>query len=118
MILFAFTFHNSWAQFNPSKRDSIQKLTDIDYKQMLNQLKITSLRSGVDGNNLQSPNAVNYDEEKATIYPNLPDPLTLKNGKKVTSEKVWWKKRRPEIVKDFDEEIYGITPANTPKYFS
>lgn len=115
LILSVFTIQTALAQFNPAKRDSIQKLTDIDYKYMLNQLKITSLRPGVDGYNMQSPNAVNYDEEKATIYPNLPDPLILKNGKKVTSEKLWWDKRRPEIVKDFDEEIYGITPANTPK---
>ena len=37
------------------------------------------------------PNAVNYDESKANPYPNLPDPLTLNNGKKVTTARVWWK---------------------------
>ena len=47
--------------------------------------------------------------------PNLPDPLVLKNGKKVTSAKMWWDKRRPEIVEDFDREIYGRMPKNTPK---
>ncbi len=31
------------------------------------------------------PNAANYDESKANPYPNLPDPLVLKNGKKVTT---------------------------------
>src|SRR5208283_3032327 len=35
--------------------------------------------------------------------------------KRVTSAKVWWTKRRPEIVEDFDREILGRVPANTPK---
>jgi hypothetical protein len=52
---------------------------------------------------------------RPTSYPNLPDPLVLKNGKRVTSAKVWWTKRRPEIVEDFDREIYGRVPKPTPK---
>ena len=40
--------------------------------------------------------------------------LKLKNGKRVKTADVWWKKRRPEIVEDFDREIYGRMPANTP----
>ena len=51
---------------------------------------------------------------KAIHFP-LPDPLKLSNGEKVTSEKEWWKKRRPEIVEDFDVEIYGRQPKNIPK---
>src|SRR5262249_9639669 len=27
----------------------------------------------------------------------------------------WWEQRRPEILEDFDREIYGRVPANTPK---
>jgi len=58
---------------------------------------------------------VNYDESKANPYPELPDPLVLKNGDKVTSAKIWWNRRRPEIVEDFDREVYGRAPKNTPK---
>jgi hypothetical protein len=58
---------------------------------------------------------VNYDESKANPYPNLPDPLTLNNGKKVTTAKEWWQQRRPEIVELFDREIYGRVPQNLPK---
>ncbi len=65
-------------------------------------------------NNPQAPNAVNYDESKANPYPSLPDPLLLKNGKKVTSAKMWWNQRRPEIVEDFDREVYGRVPKNIP----
>ena len=55
------------------------------------------------------------DESKANPYPNLPDPLVLKNGKKVKTAKVWWQQRRPEIVEFFDREIYGRVPKNLPK---
>ena len=82
---------------------------------MMDLLHITSLRPGVDGNHPDAPNAVNYDEAKANPYPKLPDPLVLKTGKKVKSAKVWWSKRRPEIVEDFDREVYGRVPKVTPK---
>jgi hypothetical protein len=98
-----------------SRRDSINQVTRQDYNQMLAQLNITWLRPGANGNNPKAPNAANYDEAKANPFPYLPDPLTLKNGKKVTVAKTWWQKRRPEIVEDFDREIYGRVPANTPK---
>ena len=78
-------------------------------------LKIASLRPGANPNNPQAPNAVNYDESKANPYPKLPDPLVLKNGKKVTSARIWCQQRRPEIVEDFDREVYGRVPKNAPK---
>src|SRR5262245_62876658 len=78
-------------------------------------LGLTDMRRGADGRNPNAPNAANYDESKATPYPSLPDPLTLKNGKKVAKASVWWKQRRPEIVEDFDREVYGRTPKVTPK---
>ncbi|HMG68327.1 MAG TPA: hypothetical protein VK588_11605 [Chitinophagaceae bacterium] len=97
------------------RRDSINRLTQLDYNQMLSQLNITSVRQGANGNDPKAANAANYDESKANPYPDLPDPLLLKNGKKVTDAKTWWSKRRPEIQEDFDREIYGRVPKNTPK---
>jgi (4-O-methyl)-D-glucuronate---lignin esterase len=41
--------------------------------------------------------------------------LVCKDGTKVTSAEMWFKKRRPEIVEDFDREIYGRMPKVTPK---
>jgi hypothetical protein len=100
------------------RRDSMmratQKSTGQDYQNMLDQLRITSTRPGPSGNP-QAPNAANSDESKATPYTTLPEPLVLKNGKKVTSAKRWWSQRRPEIAEDFDREVYGRIPANTPK---
>jgi hypothetical protein len=78
-------------------------------------LHITSLRPGADQRNPRAPNGVNFDESKANPYPNLPDPLVLKNGKKVKTAKVWWRERRPEIVELFDREIYGRVPKNAFK---
>jgi hypothetical protein len=82
---------------------------------MMDLLHIASLRQGANGNNPQAPNAANYDESKANPFPTPPDPLVLNNGKKVTSAKMWWNQRRPEIVELFDREIYGRVPKNVPK---
>jgi hypothetical protein len=86
-----------------------------DHKLMMEALKIEKLRRGADGMNRNSPNAANYDESKANVYPNLPDALVLKNGEKVTTAEQWWSKRRPEIVEDFDREVYGRVPKDVPR---
>ncbi|HEY2583708.1 MAG TPA: hypothetical protein VGI43_18000 [Mucilaginibacter sp.] len=86
-----------------------------DHQNMMDQLGIKSLRPGADGFSLTVPNAANYDEAKANPYPNLPDVLTLKNGQKVTTPAMWWNQRRPEIVEDFEREVYGRLPKNIPK---
>jgi hypothetical protein len=81
---------------------------------MMEQLGITALRPGPSGNS-NAPNQANYDESKANPFPNLPEVLTLKNGRKVTSADMWWKQRRPEIVEEFDREVLGRVPSNVPK---
>ena len=88
--------------------------TAADHRNMMEQLGITALRPGPSGNE-SAPNHANYDEALANPFPNLPEVLTLKNGKKVTSADVWWKLRRPEIVEEFDREVLGRVPANVPK---
>ncbi len=81
---------------------------------MMDQLGIKALRPGPSGTET-APNHANYDEATANPYPNLPDVLTLKNGKKVTKASVWWNQRRPEIVEDFDREVLGRVPKTVPK---
>jgi putative membrane-bound dehydrogenase-like protein len=92
----------------------VQMTAQEDHKRLMRLLKITSLRRGPSGNP-RAQNAANYDEAKANPYPELPDPLVLKDGKKVTTAPMWWKQRRPEIVEDFDREVYGRVPKNTPR---
>jgi len=101
------------AQMNRQQMDSINALTQADYRAMLTQLHIDSLRPGPSGNP-KAPNAANIDEAKATQYAALPDPLVLNNGEKVHDAEMWWAKRRPEIVELFDREIYGRVPRHMP----
>jgi hypothetical protein len=80
---------------------------------MMEQLGITRLRPGPSGNP-GATNSANYDPSKANPFPNLPDPLTLKNGHKVTDAQTWWNHRRPEIVEDFEREVIGRVPKDLP----
>jgi len=107
---------SSFAQFGltPAQRDSINKLTIEDYNDMVKQLGIdrSIIRRGPSGNP-NDANAANSSEEKVNKY-TLPDPLIFKNGKKVKNLKNWTGKRRPELVTDFENEIYGRLPQNLP----
>lgn len=88
--------------------------TQQDHADMMKQLGITRLRPGRNSR-AGTTNAANYDEALANPFPDLPDPLTLKNGQKVTTAEVWWKQRRPEIVEDLEREVFGRVPKNVPK---
>jgi len=117
VLLLAYAFASGIevvSQISPTIPVSPVHLTaEQDHQRLMEQLHITSLRRGPDGD-LKSPNAANLNESEVPPY-KLPDPLILKNGQKVTSAEIWWKKRRPEIVEDFDREIYGRAPKDTPK---
>jgi hypothetical protein len=95
-------------------QQQVHVTSEQDHQRTMNLLKISSLRQGADGSNPQASNAANYDELKANPYPRLPDPLVLNNGKRVTTAKTWWTKRRPEIVEYFDREVYGRVPKHVP----
>jgi hypothetical protein len=100
----------------PEERQRLHALAQEDQKDMLAQLGIKTLRPGPSGNTAPGvPNQANYDPAKANPYPDYPDVLTLKNGTKVTTAEDWWTKRRPEIVEDFEREVYGRIPDNVPK---
>jgi hypothetical protein len=97
----------------PDNLPAVVHLTaEQDHQRTMDLLHITSLRRGPDGDP-KSPNAANVDESKVVPF-TLPDPLALNNGHKVTSAEMWWDQRRPEIVEDFDREIYGRVPKCTP----
>lgn len=56
------------------------------------------------------PADANYDESKVKPYL-LPDPLTLSSGERVKDLAVWEKRRRPEILRLFEEHVYGRSPG-------
>src|SRR5215468_5930857 len=85
-----------------------------DHQNMMDQLGITALRPGPSGNE-RAPNHANYDEAKANPFPDIPDPLITNTAQKVTSAKMWWDQRRPELVEMFEKYVYGRVPTEVPK---
>jgi hypothetical protein len=97
-----------------AQQSPAQFTAEQDRQNMMAQLGIRQLRPGRNADP-QASNPANYDEARANPYPDLPDPLQLRNGRKVTTPALWWSQRRPEIVEDFEREVYGRVPANVPK---
>ena len=119
IFILLFVQLSSWGQIKRTpEQDSLiaqtNRKTKWDHENMMVQLGITSLRTGASGT-ATAPNAANYDESKAVIFPNLPALLTTKDGLKVSSKKMWERVRRPELFEEFDRVIYGRVPSNTPK---
>ena len=108
------------AQGQMIKIDSTQypKITNFttqqDHEHMKQQLGIKTLRPGYSGNE-SAPNHANYDESFANPCPELHDVLTLFNGTKITTSEQWWKQRRPELITEFEKNVYGRIPGNVPK---
>jgi hypothetical protein len=53
-----------------------------------------------------APENFNLDEAKVPQFV-LPDPLVMLDGRKVDSAKMWTEQRRPELLKLFEENMYG-----------
>jgi hypothetical protein len=92
----------------------VQLTAEQDHRLMMEKLGIKAIRPGANGRDPQAPDYANYDESRANPYPDLPEVLTLANGKPVRTAEDWWQKRRPELVELYDREIYGRLPANVP----
>ena len=102
-------------QLSPEERERLQRLTAEDHADMLRQLGITALRPGRNGSAAPgTPNQANYDQARANPYPDWPEILITKDGKRVTTAERWWHQRRPEIVEDFEREVVGRVPADVP----
>jgi hypothetical protein len=95
-------------------QDPVTFTADQDHRNMMDHLGIKALRPGPSGNE-NAPNHANYHESEANPYPNIPDPLTLTDGQKVTTPDMWWKQRRPQLVELLSKYVYGRVPQNTPK---
>ena len=52
----------------------------------------------------------NYEEGKVPQY-KLPDPLVLSDGQRVTDAATWREKRRPEVLRLFEQYVYGKAPG-------
>lgn len=89
------------------------------HQRMMSLLHIKTLRPGVSGQGVNRPDSANFkrvfDEAKANPYPNLPNPLVLSDGKKVTTAAAWWNTRRAQIAWAFNQDVYGWVPRHTPR---
>jgi len=84
-----------------------------DHQNMEQQLGIKSLRPGKNGNSRQTGKG--YEDALANdMMPTLPDVMKMKDGAKVTTPEQW-PARRAEILEDFEREVYGRIPKETPK---
>ena len=103
-------------QLSPEERARRDQLAREDHADMMRQLGITKLRPGRNGRAAAGEeNAANYDPAQANPYPDWPEVLTLKDGRRVTTAQMWWQERRPEIVEDFEREVYGRVPEDVPR---
>src|SRR4051794_40425974 len=70
----------------------------------------TNLGSDANGNPLRratkTGHVSNYDEAKVPPY-TLPDPLKFADGTAVRDAKTWQTRRRPEIIKLYETQIFG-----------
>src|ERR1041385_1022832 len=57
------------------------------------------------------PPAPAVDPTKYPSRPELPDPLVMLDGTKVTTKEEWAAKRRPELKELFQDLMYGRQPA-------
>jgi hypothetical protein len=57
---------------------------------------------------MAAPPSPNYDEGKIPSY-TLPDPLVCQDGTRVADAETWRAKRRPELLRLFEMEVYGRT---------
>ncbi len=83
-----------------------------DHQNMMDQLGITRLRPGANGNPLGKGHA-NYDEATALHYGDIPALMTLRNGRPVRNA-ADWKTRRAEIATDLEREVVGRIPGDVP----
>jgi hypothetical protein len=104
----------AWAQEPVKQPDKVAQDKGKDQEKPKN----TNLGKDKDGNPLRlaikTGHVSNYDETKVRPY-TLPDPLVLASGQPVKDADSWFKKRRPEILKLFQTEIFGRVPDNAPK---
>jgi hypothetical protein len=98
---------------NAPQRLALQAAAEKDRRRTMELLGIQELRPGASFSG-RGPHPANYDEAKAGLVSKLPDVLRLNNGRRVTSARVWWKARRPQIAALFDSEILGRVPAHLP----
>lgn len=117
VLLLAGTCAQAAAQMampTPAERAAINAASGQEREREMKLLGISEMRPPLSAYDIGKPGNANYDEAKANPYSDLPPLLVMANGSKVTTA-AQWKKRRAEIKKLFDDQVYGRYPAHIPK---
>ena len=77
-------------------------------------LGVTEMRKPLTAYDIGKPGNANYDEALANPNPAWPQLMAMQNGAKVTTA-AGWQKRRAELKRLFDDQVYGRYPARIPK---
>ncbi len=56
---------------------------------------------------------INYVEDRVPEL-DLPDPLSLEDGSRVSSPEQWFRQRRPQVLEMFRKLVYGRAPVERP----
>jgi hypothetical protein len=94
-------------------REATRAASHAEWERQMKELGLAAIRPGANTRDPSAPNAVNYDDAKANLYP-LPDPLVRKDGSRVATLAQWRTQRRPELLRLVTQELYGAVPANAP----
>lgn len=114
-LLFSLLPFSTFAQFGltAAQRDSLNKLTAADHANMKQTAhQNLAARPKRQRMSAQSRQLRRINGKPLPYFAHI---LTLKNGNKVTSAEAWWSQRRPELIEEFEREIYGRLPKNIPK---
>ncbi|HZQ39254.1 MAG TPA: hypothetical protein VFA87_00625 [Rhizomicrobium sp.] len=97
-----------------AERAAILAASTKEREREMKLLGIAEMRPPLSAYDIGKPGNANYDEAQANPYPNWPELMVMQDGTKVTTA-AQWRKRRAEIKRLFDDNVYGRYPAHIPK---
>lgn len=101
------------APTSAADRAAIAAASAAERDREMQLLGISAMQPSVTAYDIGKPGNANYDESLANPYPKLPDVLAMNNGTKVITA-AQWERRRDEIKRFFDENVYGKYPEHIP----
>jgi hypothetical protein len=97
-----------------AERAAILAASTKEREREMKLLGIAEMRPPLSAYDIGKPGNANYDEAQANPYPKWPELMMMQDGTKVTTS-AQWRKRRAEIKRLFDDNVYGRYPAHIPK---